>query len=110
MIWLFRSVLAFAFVYHGIWNLGDVGAEFWAQPNMLFPGWFRWPVGVVECVAGLLLLHPRADRAASFVLLGVMVGAILSNFHQGYSYKNLGVEVPIAYAVMLLAIGMRSFR
>jgi uncharacterized membrane protein YphA (DoxX/SURF4 family) len=107
---LFKLVLAFAFIYHGIWNLTGAGEAFWNSGAVLFPEWMRYPVGWGEIILAIGLLVPFAERLSALLLAALMIGAILSNFSNGYSYKDLGIEVPVAYTVMLLALAMGRIR
>lgn|GEM_PF-4606974 len=97
-----------AFLYHGVWNLGEEAKLFWLSSKVPYPEWMRWPVGVGECVFALGLISKRTEKLASLGLMLLMVGAVISNFSNGYSYKHLGIEVPIAYLTMLYFIYQSS--
>jgi uncharacterized membrane protein YphA (DoxX/SURF4 family) len=99
---LLKITLALAFVYHGVFNLSEEGRRFWSEgAQLVYPAFLRWPVGLVEIAAAALLFWARAERFAIWFLGLIMVGAIINNFPMGYSYKHLGIEVPLTYLVIL---------
>lgn len=109
-LWILKSLLIVAFLYHGVWNLGEEGLLWWQsqEGNLPFPIWSRQPVGFMEIILALWLAWGRYLVLPLLGVSAIMLGAILSNFPNGYSYKNLGIEVPLAYlgiAVVLLLRG-----
>lgn len=98
---ILRAVLGFAFVYHGVWNLGSEAGVYWKANVSLYPEGFRYVVGILEILLALGLVFSRTRWLAALGLGLIMLGAVFSNFQQGYSYKDLGVEVPVAYLAMI---------
>ena len=45
--------------------------------------WFRYTIGVVETVGGVLLLVPRLTTYAAALLMTVMVGAFVTRLGEG---------------------------
>ena len=95
--------LSAAFIFHGIWNIGPEGQTFWNSSQVIYPQFLRMPVGLLEIILGLSLWSTKLRSISALGIALMMIGAILNNLPQGYSYKNLGVEVPIVY----LAISMQ---
>ena len=109
-LWILRAILIVAFAYHGAWNLDQAGLNWWTlnQAQLPFPTWMRWPVGIAEIAFAVWILWGRFITLPLLGMCALMSGAVLSNFHNGYSYKNLGIEVPLAYlgiAIVLLIRG-----
>jgi len=80
-IWVLVVLLTVVFVYTGATKLAGRPAEGWARR---FERWGYPPlaakiVGVVEMLAGLALLIPRARRAAAGTLVVVMAGALVTH-------------------------------
>lgn len=77
-LWLCQAALALMFLFAG-------GAKFAspAWPRMFarwgYPDHFYIVIGVVEVVAGLALLVPRAAAPAALVLIVIMIGAGLTH-------------------------------
>jgi uncharacterized membrane protein YphA (DoxX/SURF4 family) len=97
-----KLILALAFVYHGVFNLSEEGRVFWSEgAQLVYPSYLRWPVGIGEIAAAVLLFWSVTERVAIVGLGLIMVGAVINNFPMGFSYKNLGIEVPLTYLVIL---------
>ena len=55
-----------------------------------YPGWFWLAIGILEVVAALALLVPRAASVAAIVLAVTMVSAVATFLHAGEAPRMLG--------------------
>ncbi|GEM_PF-4639973 len=77
--WLISAALADSFIRNGIRKFDSEG--FWSNSFLEtwgFPLWFMYLIGVLELVAGVLLLVPKLRHLGSAVLALVMLGALLT--------------------------------
>jgi uncharacterized membrane protein YphA (DoxX/SURF4 family) len=78
-LWVAQVLLAALFVFSAAGKLlGDPTAVASFQ-TIGFGQWFRYFTGVVELAGGIGLLIPRLSGLAALGLVGVMIGATLTN-------------------------------
>ncbi|WP_433337120.1 DoxX family protein [Spirillospora sp. CA-294931] len=68
--------------------------------------WFRYFTGVVEIAGGVGLLIPRLAAPAAVGLIGVMIGAVITNVALDTPAWTL---LPIVYAALLVVIARRRW-
>ncbi len=93
-------------LFHGWWNMSDAGARWWALESGL-PVGLRWVVGFAEWAAAISLATGVLSRWAAVGLVALFIGALPQHWAHGYSFKENGVEVLVAYATLSLAIALR---
>jgi uncharacterized membrane protein YphA (DoxX/SURF4 family) len=98
-LWIVTVVLALAF-------LGAGGSKLTGAPALAenfarwgYPQWFLYVTGAIEVVAALLLLVPRTATLGAGLVLGTMVGAVLTHLKAGETSQ---VVVPL----ILLGLGV----
>jgi putative oxidoreductase len=101
-----RLTLAIPVAYHGAWNLGANGAQWWAESSGL-PVPLRFLVGGAELAASLSLVTGVLSRLAAVGLAIIFAGAIPQHWGQGYSFKHGGWEPVLVYAMLALLIALR---
>ena len=79
LIWAARLFLAVAFVFFGAVKFASTGMWVRLFDQIGFGQWFRYFTGVVEVVAGALMLVPRATLAAALLIGSAMIGALLTH-------------------------------
>ena len=97
---VFRAVLSFAFLQHGLWNLGEEARLWWESANLGLPVGMREPLGVLEIVLAFALWVPRVGGLALLGVFFIMAGATLATARNGFLYKNGGCEVPFLYTLV----------
>ena len=99
--WSLQLILGLLFLAAGAGKF--LAAEVWIEKfnNWGYPEPFHLFIGAVELLAAILLLVPRTTRYAAFVLLGVMIGAMMTHiFHQ----EAAELIRPVIFAVLLGAL------
>jgi uncharacterized membrane protein YphA (DoxX/SURF4 family) len=76
-----------------------VGELWWAKQTT-YPEFMRLPVGILEIICALTLFKRSLVSYTCFILMGIMIGAIISHLPNGYSYKNMGIEVALTYFLL----------
>ena len=100
-IYLLKAAVAISFLSHGRWNLSDAGLQWWKE-SCRFPLWFRPYVGALEVLIAIFLFIPGFDFYVAIAGAGLMVGAILETYRNGYSAKNHGFELGLTYLLILV--------
>jgi uncharacterized membrane protein YphA (DoxX/SURF4 family) len=102
--WTVTLVLAAVFLWAGITKF--LGVAFWTEsfPRWGFPAWMRWAIGVVECLAALLLLIPRVAIVGATLGAALMFGAIVVQSSAG---EFMVVPFPIVLLVLLVVLGIQ---
>lgn len=77
-------------------------AQFFASVG--FPGWFAYPVVLMEVGGGLLILGGIATRWIALTLIPVMLGAMTVHWPNGWVFSNAngGWEYPAFLAVAMV--------
>ena len=102
--WCTAAALSFVFLVAGATKFGSPG---WAMRFAAwgYPGWCRWAIGALEVVAAVMLLLPRTQKWATFMLLAVMAGAAATHLLNGETPR---VVVNVALAALLLVVQRTS--
>ena len=109
--WILALVLAGLFLFMASFKFMP---EFTGEANPVFPliakntgialvePYLRWITGVMEILAGLLLIMPKTRMAGSALALCIMIGALASHLT-----PILGIEVPgQGHFIFYMAIAM----
>jgi uncharacterized membrane protein YphA (DoxX/SURF4 family) len=98
-LWLIQVLGAVSFVLAGYQKLSG-------SPDMvaLFTAigagqWFRFLTGTLETLGGIALLIPRLRALGALGLVGVMIGALITNFALGMTPVPAVVELVIVAVV-----------
>jgi putative oxidoreductase len=80
-VWALAILLAVVFVRAGISKLGGPSASGWAGrlAHWGYPPYARYVIGALEILGGLGVLIPRCRRAATAILVAVMIGALCTH-------------------------------
>ena len=83
--WTCAIVLAVAFVLAGTSKMAGPSAMRWAErfAHWGYPAGAQYVIGVLEILGGLGVLIPRMRRAASAILMAVMIGALCTHAVHG---------------------------
>jgi uncharacterized membrane protein YphA (DoxX/SURF4 family) len=101
LLWIAQALLAAAMIGPGVQKFTS---PVWRRMFEVwgYPDGFYLVIGVIEVVAGALLLVPRLASAAALVLMAVMIGAAVTQISHGRSGVGelvfLCVLAIIAYA------------
>lgn len=104
-IYLLKVAVAISFLSHGRWNLSNAGLQWWKE-SCRFPLWFRPYIGALEILIAIFLFIPVLDFYAAILGAGLMVGAIVETYRNGYSAKNHGFELGLTYLLILLYVAV----
>ena len=74
---LLRVAIALIFIYHGSQKLMNASGTMSFFTSLGLPGWAGVIIGIIEVVAGLLVLSGFYYKWANYVLALVMVGALI---------------------------------
>lgn len=100
-----RAALVIPFAYHGAWNLGAEGGVWWAAHSGLPPA-LRFAVGVGEICAALGIAARILHRVAAAIMAIIMLGAVQVHAPQGFSFKTVGCETPLVYALLCVSLAL----
>ena len=106
---LFRIVTAFLFVFHGLQKVfgmfGGVGGQGGAVPlGSLFGA-----AGIIEIVAGVLIMLGLFTRIAAFIASGEMAAAyFIAHFPRGLLPIQNGGELAVLFCFSFLDIAARG--
>jgi putative oxidoreductase len=80
-VWTLATILAVTFIVAGIVKLEGPSAMRWSERfvHWGYPAGAQYVVGALEILAGLGLLVPRSQQAASGILVGLMIGAMCTH-------------------------------
>jgi len=111
--WILALALAALFLFMASFKFMP---ELTGEANPIFPliakntgisfvePYFRWLTGVLEVIAGLLLIAPRTRMAGASLGLCIMIGALVSHFT-----PILGIDVPgVGKFIFFMALGMTA--
>jgi putative oxidoreductase len=107
IMWLFTANLAFVFIRSGWVKFDDTGGWARAFANWGYPVWFRIFIGVVEVVAGLLILYPKTAIYAVAALVIVMLGGMGTHIYHGDPGGVSHEAVPLT---LLLIVGYLRYQ
>jgi hypothetical protein len=97
------AALSIPFYYHGLWNLGPEGENWWVQ-HAHFPAWLRSGVGLLELLTATGVWFLPVRRISAGLISILMMGAVFEHFSAGYSFKNIGYETPLAYFLIAASL------
>lgn len=103
LMWGLSGLLALLFVFAGGSKLFGAAEAVAGFEKMGFPTVFRWFIGLVELVGGVLLLVPKAAVESASFLIIIMIGAIITCVVHGETV------IP-AIVTMLMLGGTMSLR
>jgi uncharacterized membrane protein YphA (DoxX/SURF4 family) len=78
-LWVLQALLAFQFAVAGFLKLGGDPAMVGMFAAIGAGQWFRYAVGALEVAGAVGVLVPRLSGLAALGLVGLMVGATLTN-------------------------------
>jgi uncharacterized membrane protein YphA (DoxX/SURF4 family) len=103
-LWVAQVMLAFFFLMAALPKLGSDPAMVEQFGSIGAGQWFRYLVGSLELAGAIGLLIPRLCGLAACGLVGVMVGATITNV------VVLGISPAIPLAFLVLAASIAWFR
>lgn len=107
VLWVISILLAVMFVMSGsgkLINPAQFGAAF---VNWGYPAWFATVIGIVEVVAGILLLMPRVAFYAAGALAVVMAGAAFTHLKTAGEAPRAAVPVVLLILSVVVALMRR---
>lgn len=100
VLWILQVVFAVMFIMAG-------GSKIFGVPDMIelfenigFGQWFRYLTGIMEIIAGILLLIPSVSVIGALLLVCVMAGAIFTHL----LLIGGSIVMPLVYLVLSLII------
>ena len=107
-IWVVIVLLTVVFAYTGASKLAGRSAQGWEKrfERWGYPSSAAPAVGVIEVVAALALLIPRARRAAAVTILVVMAGAFVTHLVHGEPLRLIPPTVLGAFALVVTLSGL----
>jgi hypothetical protein len=85
---LILTPLLISMLYHGTWNLSNVGETWWQNNISSLPQNFRYVTGASEPIVFFGLLSNRYRKYACILGACLMLGAFIVQLPNGYSYKS----------------------
>ena len=107
VLWVFAFFLAWIFLRQGSSKFSDSSGWASAFRAWHYPDWFRVTIGVVEVLAGLLLLTRRTATLGALMIVVVMLGAMGTHIRVGRPQHITSEILPITLAT-LVALGRRK--
>jgi putative oxidoreductase len=98
-LWAIQILLALAFVSAGAQKLAGTQYMVHMFGTIGAGQWLRYAVGLVEIAGAVGLLLPPLSGTAALGLVGLMVGATITNLFIGYS-----VAMPLVFLVVAALI------
>lgn len=91
-------------IYFGIdfiiWGVSNFTNDYDFDTRFGYPSWIQIPIGISETLAGIGLLHPRANVAGLLILVAVMAGAVYSHL----AARDSGYGTPLRYLLYFTAM------
>jgi uncharacterized membrane protein YphA (DoxX/SURF4 family) len=91
--------------------LGSGLAKLTAQPMVLtmfaafgYPAWFMYVVGALEVIAAILIVVPRTSRLGAAIIIGIMIGALITHLAHGQVSMIAGPATLLILAVVELRL------
>ena len=106
-LWLIAMFLAYVFIRQGLAKFSDDSGWATAFRMWHYPVWFRVVIGVVEVMAGVLVLIPRAALAGAVLIMIVMLGGMGTHLWWGHPGQVTSELTPLLLA-SLVAFGRRN--
>lgn len=104
-LWVLQVLLALMFLFAGAGKLAGEAQTVALFNEIGWGDWFRYVTGVVEIAGAIGLLIPRLAGLAALGLVGVMIGATVTELALGHPV--IGALVP-GVVVAVVAWGRRS--
>jgi uncharacterized membrane protein YphA (DoxX/SURF4 family) len=106
LLWVFALFLAWIFLRQGSSKFSDDSGWARAFRAWHYPDWFRVMIGVIEVIAGLLLLTRRTAPLGALMIVAVMLGAMGTHIRAGRPQQMTSEILPITLAT-IVAVGRR---
>ena len=98
-LWIVQVIATALFLMAGASKLGGAQDAIVLFDRIGVGQWFRYVTGVIEVAGAILLITPRFAGVAALVLVGVMIGAIVTEV-----FLIAGNPAPAATFLVLAAI------
>ncbi len=84
-LWIFSIFLACVFVAVGLSKIEGSSATRWAQRfvHWGYPAGSQYAVGAMEIIAGIAMLIPALRKAAAWIVMAIMMGALYTHVRHG---------------------------
>lgn len=107
VLWLIAVFLAQIFIRQGLAKFSDDSG--WAAAFRMwhYPDWFRVVVGVVEVMAGVLVLIPGAALAGGVLIIVIMLGGMGTHIWWGHPGQVTSELTPLLLGTAV-ALGRRK--
>jgi uncharacterized membrane protein YphA (DoxX/SURF4 family) len=102
LLWTAQIALAAVFISVAVARLAGTAGTAETFEQIGLGQWFRYLTGAVELAGGIGLLIPRLAGAAALGLVGVMIGATITNFLV-LSPAMSALTIPLGVASALIA-------
>lgn len=99
---LIYTPLIVAMTYHGIWNMTQQGETWWINNLELLPLYLRYITGSAEILIVIGLLIKPTRQISCLLGAMIMIGAVIIQLPNGYSYKYEGFEPAFVYACLFI--------
>ena len=106
LLWVFALFLTWIFLRQGWSKFSDDSGWARAFRHWHYPDWFRVMIGVIEVLAGLLLLTRRTATLGAIMIVVVMLGAMGTHLRDGRPKDITSEVLPITLAT-IVAVGRR---
>lgn len=114
ILWVLQIIVAAAFLYFGTLKLTGALPTVILFDKIGFGQWFRYFTGGMEILGAVMLLIPRFAAHGALLIIGVMIGALITNFALGVSPQRALILVTLASIIawgrrdrLALPLGMR---
>jgi putative oxidoreductase len=108
-LFILRSALGAAFIYHGFPKLSNPARALQAFPGFGFPGYFAYISGIIEFFGGGLLIAGLFTRGAALLLaieMGLVLGRTILPSVGIYAFGKYETELLLgAMAIALVTTG-----
>ena len=111
VVWLFTAQLAYVFLVQGSAKFSATSGWARAFANWGYPDWFRMTVGVVEVLAGVLIVWPRSAPIGALLIMVTMLGAMSTHaFIEKKPREAFREVVPFTLATIVLVARRNELR
>lgn len=93
--------------YHGAWNFSAAGQAWWKN-EATYSAWLSYPTGFLEIACAFSYFFKIRERIASVIVMVLMSGAVIEHLKNGYSYKQNGFEVALAYGLVAASVAFKK--
>jgi len=109
--WVPTLLLAAIFIPQGLGKFSATSGWIRAFEHWGYPDWFRYAIGVIELLGGLLLLWSRSAPVGAMLIVMVMAGAMWTHVWIDHRPKDVFHEaVPMTLALIVLTIRRAQLR